>query len=72
MRSYKRRSEEERWNQEEFSQVTGTQWEPEPGRHHIEIEARFSMKEDEEIEEKVELQSKEFKTRGIYIRREKI
>ena len=53
MRSYKRRPEEERWNQDEFSQVIGTPWEPEPGRHHIEIKARFSMKDDDEIEEKV-------------------
>ena len=62
VRSYKRRPEEERWNQEEFSQVVGTPWEPEPGRHHIEIKTRFSVKDDDEIEEKVELQSKELKT----------
>ena len=66
VRSYKRRPEEERWNQEEFSHAIGTTWEPEPGRHHIEIKARFSMKDDE-MDEKVELQSKEFKPQGIYI-----
>ena len=69
MRSYKRRPEGERWNQEEFSQAVGPPWEPEPGRHHIEIKARFSMKDDE-MDEKVELQSRVFKPRGIYIKKD--
>ena len=68
VRSYKRRPEGERWNQEEFSQALGTPWEPEPGRNHIEVKARFSMKDDE-VDEKVDIQSREFKPRGIYIRR---
>ena len=71
VRSYKRRPEEERWNQEEFSQVVGTPWEPEPGRHQVEIKANFSMKDDE-VDEKVELQSRTFQPRGIYIRREDV
>jgi hypothetical protein len=69
VRAYKRRPEGERWNQEEFSQAAGTPWEPEPGRNNIEIKARFSMKDDES-DEKVEVQSRDFKPRGIYIRKE--
>ena len=64
-----RRPEGERWNQEEFSHAIGTPWEPDPGRHHIEIKAMFSMKDDDVVE-KIELQSRDFKPRGMYIRRE--
>ena len=71
VRAYKRKPEGERWNQEEFSQTAGTPCEPEPGRNNIEIKARFITKDDES-DEKVELQSRDFKPRGIYIRKENL
>ena len=49
VRSYNRRPEEERWNQEEFGATQGLLWEPIPGRGGIEVKGKFQVIEEEEF-----------------------
>jgi len=71
VRSYNRRPEEERWNQEEFGSVVGTPWEPAPGRGGIEVKSRFQYEKDDEAIIPPP-STREVIPRRIYIRREDV
>ena len=45
VRSFNRRMEEERWNQEELNLGQGTPWEPAPGQGRIQIKSRLKIKD---------------------------
>ena len=48
VRSYRRKSEDERWNQEELGLGQGVPWEPVPGRNNIEAKSQFRYRDEEE------------------------
>ena len=68
VRSFNRKPEEDRWNQEEFAGIQGLPWEPVPGRAHVEVKSHFTIPEDDNVIIK-EPESKELKPRRIYITR---
>ena len=68
VRSYNRRSEEERWNQEEFNKGRGTPWEPIPGEGPIQVKSRFRIRDRPDEEEPLKApEIREAKPRRIYI-----
>ena len=68
VRSYNRRCEEERWNQEEFNKGKGTPWEPIPGEGPIQVKSRFKIKDRPEDEAPLKApEIREAKPRRIYI-----
>jgi len=71
VRTFMRKAEEERWNQEEFAMARGTPWEPIPGRSNIEVKSHFTMKDDEVMVGAGPV-IKESKPRRIYITRHDI
>ena len=48
MRSYHRRPEDQRWNQEEFNQVQGVPWQPILGKGGVDVKSSYQVKDDEE------------------------
>ena len=71
VRSIRRKSSNsERWSIEEFNQLKGTPWEPEPGRPGVEIgtRVRIPAEMNEDIEEAVPAEDKEIIARRVYIK----
>ena len=46
VRSYCRKTEDERWDGEELDLVMGVPWEPIPGRGHIQVKSRVKFMEE--------------------------